>query len=105
MNKQGDLLFNVYSCINKKIWTTNSHWWLITNVKHPIVKGSKNLVKNTLKNPLCIKYSKIDDDILLFYNKFREKYFLCIIVRILNGEGFIVTCYVTDKIKEGEDYE
>jgi hypothetical protein len=29
-------------------------------------------------------------------------YYLCIVARHLNGDGFIITAYITDKIKEGE---
>jgi hypothetical protein len=32
----------------------------------------------------------------------RRKYHLCVVVKRLNGDGFVITCYLTDAIKEGD---
>jgi hypothetical protein len=31
----------------------------------------------------------------------RTPYHLCVVAKRLGGQGFVVTCYVTDAIKEG----
>ncbi len=36
-----------------------------------------------------------------FYYAPYDKYFLCVVCRHLDGEGFIITAYLTDKIKKG----
>ena len=48
-----------------------------------------------------IRRSSEDKDVYLYYSPY-DKYFICVIARHLNGEGFIITAYITDKIKEGE---
>ena len=50
--------------------------------------------------------SKTDNDVELFYKKYSktpvtEKY-LCIIVKSLIDDSFIITAYFTDTIKKGE---
>ena len=94
--------FEVWSNLNKLIRTTKSHWNLITLVKHPIIKGKESLVKECLQDPEEIRLSQDDKSVYLYYKQW-EKYYLCVVVRHLNGEGYILTIYITDKIKEGEE--
>ena len=89
------------SKLNKNITITRGYWDIITRVKHPAAKGKERAVKEALKNPEYIRRSKTDDKVYLFYKK-QKKYHLCVVVRHLNGDGFIITVYITDKIKEGE---
>ena len=96
-----DIYFEVISSFNKKIRTTRSHWELITKIKHPEIEGKEAEVKECLRNPVEVRKSSEDSEVLLHYKK-EGSYFLCVVVRHLNGEGFIITAYITDKIKEGE---
>lgn len=96
-----DIYFEAVSLLGKKIRTTSSHWDLIAKIKHPEIHGKENEVKVCLKEPVEIRKSSEDQNVLLFYKE-DGKYFLCVVVRHLNGEGFIITAYITDKIKEGE---
>ena len=48
-----------------------------------------------------IRQSKQESTVYLFYRS-RPPYHLCVIVKRLNDTGFVITCYVTDKIKEGD---
>ncbi|MGV2391251.1 MAG UNVERIFIED_CONTAM: hypothetical protein LVR29_33330 [Microcystis novacekii LVE1205-3] len=43
-----------------------------------------------------------DPNVYLFYQLQRPKRWLCAIIRKLNGDGFLITTYPTDAIKEGE---
>ena len=96
-----DIYFEVISSFNKKIRTTRSHWELITKIKHPEIEGKEEAVKECLRSPVEIRKSSEDSEVLLHYKE-EGSYFLCVVVRHLNGEGFIITAYITDKIKEGE---
>lgn len=86
--------------LNKSIRTTEEYWQKIINIKHPSIKGHEKQVINTLANPDEIRKSIKDKDVYLYYKNSDKKY-LCVIVKILNGEGFIITVYFTAKIKEG----
>lgn len=93
--------FEVKSKLNKMVRVTKSHWDLITLVKPPIIRGKESLVKKCLQYPDEVRLSQEDKSVCLYYVRW-EQYYLCVVVKHLNGGGYIITIYVTDKIKEGE---
>ncbi len=80
--------------------TTKAYWDIITHIKHPSVKGKEKQVQTALKSPDEIRISKKDNDVHLYYRKYRNLY-LCVVVKIQDKQGFIITAYYTEKIKEG----
>ena len=90
--------FEIKESTGKIIRTTASHWELIIRVKHPEIEGKEDEVKRCLSDPFEIRRSSEDDDVYLYYSPY-QKYFLCLVARHLNGKGFIITAYITDKIK------
>jgi len=44
---------------------------------------------------------KLDSSVYIYYRRFGE-YFICVVAKYLNGDGFIITSYKTDRIKRGE---
>jgi hypothetical protein len=97
MNKY---LFEVSTPIQCSIHTTREYWEKLL-VKHPELKNKLENVKEALQNPLEIRKSKKDEMIFLFYLD-DVKYWLCVVVKKNELEGFLVTAYITDSIKEGE---
>ena len=69
--------------------------------KHPEIAGRQAEVEACLRSPDLIRHSKVDKTVYLFYRS-RPPYHLCVIVKRLNDTGFVITCYLTDKIKEGD---
>jgi hypothetical protein len=70
------------------------------------MKGQRLRVKETLVDPDEIRASVQDSETWLFYKLYPKtpvttKYML-VVVNVLNGEGFIVTAFYTDKIKKGD---
>lgn len=70
------------------------------------MSGQINKIRETLLNPDRIVKSKTDPEVELFYYYYgvtpvTEKY-LCVIVKVLAGDLFIITAYFTDTIKRGE---
>ncbi|MBC6480924.1 MAG: hypothetical protein GDA56_27245 [Hormoscilla sp. GM7CHS1pb] len=59
-------------------------------------------VQETLRMPDEICRSREDPQVYLFYRLERPKRWLCAVAKRLNGEGFLITAYPTDAIKEGE---
>lgn len=96
-----EIYFEVKSLLGKIIRTTHSHWELITKLKHPEIEDKETEVQKCLSEPVEIRRSSEDPDVYLYYSPY-SNYFICVVARHLNGEGFIITAYVTDKIKEGE---
>lgn len=97
---KSEMAFTVKSQEGWLIQTTKTYWDIITNIKHPSVRGEEKYVKETLASPDEIRISRRDKDIYLFYKKYTNKY-LCVVTRIQKKSGFIVTVYYTRKIKEG----
>ena len=93
-------LFQVKSVLNKQIRTTQNYWQKITVVKHPSVRGKEKEASEVLKSPDIIRVSNSDKKVFLYYKKCLKNY-LCVVVRHENGKGFIITVYMTNKIKEG----
>ena len=87
--------------LGQKIHITDSYWNFIVEEKHPSIRGKRGLVLKTITNPDTIRASQKDKTVQLFYKRFQEVY-LCVVVKVLNSEGFIITIYFTDKIKRGE---
>jgi len=92
--------FKVLTINEISVRITQSHWDRIVLYKHPSIKDKEDDVKEALKIPDEIRVSKSDNKVLLYYKKL-EKYYICVVVKILNGEGFIITAYITENIKEG----
>lgn len=94
------ILFEVKTPLNVIIKTSEEYWEYIIEIKHPVMKGKEKIVIETLENPDEIRRSKIDKDVFLYYKKIDKIY--CVVAKHQNKEGFLITCYPTDKIKEGE---
>lgn len=95
-----DLLFEVKDILNRKIRTTKDYWQKIKTLKHRELKYGAKEVKKTLIKPDEVRRSVTDRTILLYTQK-QEKYDILIIaVKVLNGDGFLVTVYQTKEYKK-----
>ena len=93
--------FDVRSILGKKVRTTEDYWKLISEVKHPIIRRYEAEVKETIHYPDEVRRSKKDSSVFLYYKK-HENIFICVLIRHLNEEGFIITAYIADKMKRGD---
>ncbi len=58
-----DVHFEVISSLGKKIRVTKSYWNFIITVKHPMMAGKEELVKDALINADEIRRSSKDKDV------------------------------------------
>ena len=93
------ILFEVESKLGKRISVTKEYWDFIVS-KHESVKFLKDETKRTLKNPLIVRLSKEDPNVYLYYSEYKD-YYLCVVCKHLDGEGFLITAYLTDRVKKG----
>jgi hypothetical protein len=98
----GELLFEVMTPLGFRVRVTRQYWELIVATKHPAMKGREEDVKATLQKPTEIRQSKSDPKVYLFYQPERIDRWVCAVTKRLDGEGFLITTYPTDAIKEGE---
>ncbi len=63
----GDFLFDVMTPIGFRVRVTYSYWDLIVTIKHPVMVGRVEDVKETLENPNEVRLSRSDPSVYLFY--------------------------------------
>lgn len=93
--------FEVKAINGVVVRTTHAYWRKIITFKHPAMSGKEEEVRLALQQPDEIRQSLRSQSVLLYYRK-RDDYYTCVVVRVLDGEGFIITAYTTDRVKEGK---
>jgi len=105
--KRRDLIRTIekFSCVlvrsgGKHDWYRNQQ----TGVAQPVPRMAcreQDVVK-TLTNPDEVRRSRVDPAVHHFYRLEQEQRWVCAVCKRLNGDGFLVTAYPTDAIKEGD---
>jgi hypothetical protein len=85
-----------------RVRVTRQLWQLIIDVKHPVMARHEHDLGETLRDPEQVRRSRSDPAVYLFYRRQRAGRWLCAVVKRLDGEGFLISAYPTDAIKEGE---
>ncbi|MBE9064690.1 hypothetical protein [cf. Phormidesmis sp. LEGE 11477] len=74
---------------------------------HPEMVGMEPAIIETIKHPNLVRKSKSDDAINLLYRFYNQTTvgdkWLCVVVKYLPTDAFIITAYFTDKPKKGVD--
>ena len=96
-----DICFQVKAINGLMVRTTHAYWRKIITFKHPAMARKEEEVKLALHEPDEIRQSVRNESVLLYYRN-ENDYFTCVVVRVLNDEGFIITAYITDRVKEGK---
>jgi hypothetical protein len=83
-------------------------------LNHPEMVGMEAQIADTLKQPQLVRQSRSDESIALFYQFYTQSAiakggastigdkWLCVVVKYLPDDAFIVTTYFTDKPKKGD---
>ena len=101
------ILFVIHAVTCITIRTTESYWRYIVEVKHPEsfkrigIEKAANQAKEALSKPEEVIKGRVDPSVHLYYKSFHG-YFTCVVAKHLNGEGYIITPYRTDRIGGGE---
>ena len=74
-------------------------------LEHPEMKDAEPLIEQTLANPEQVMESLSDTQARLYYRlyvgtRIGNKH-LCVVVKMLEADAFVVTAYLTDKVKKG----
>jgi hypothetical protein len=87
---------------NRKIRLTKERWAHITSSSSPHAYMTNYLdgVKQTLVNPDKNIVSVYDNRKINYYKYYKEnKKYLRVVVKYLNGEGFVITAYFVSNIE------
>ncbi|MEK6837499.1 MAG: PBECR2 nuclease fold domain-containing protein [Nanoarchaeota archaeon] len=92
-------IFEVIDKSGRKIHLSKERWVHI-NKEHPEVAPHLEDVEETLVSPLKVVQDKYDADVYYYYKYFkRRQSYLLVIVKYLNGEGFVITVYFVRNIR------
>lgn len=96
---------NIFEIIDKsgrKIRLTKRQW-RETTIKHPSMSAYLEEIKETLSKPDSICDYSIDKSVRYYYKYFKQikskNKYLLVIVKYLNGGGFVIKSYFENKIK------
>ena len=93
--------FEIFTPLGFTVRTSDSYWQRLI-VKHPDIEELEELVEQALSSPDEVRRSRRDEGVLLFYLIRSKQRWVVAVARRLNGDGFLITAYQTDAIKEGE---
>ena len=95
-----DVISEFIDKTGRKIRLTRKQWKHIQ--KHPHMHNSAEKIEETIKNPVAIRHDEFNPKLNYFYKEYknidlRERY-LFVSVKYLNGDGFVITSFYTNKI-------
>lgn len=74
-------------------------------IRHPEMRPLLDQVPEILRTPQCVRQSTSDDDVFLYYQWYAHTMagpkWLCVVVKDLPDDSFVITAYVTDTPKKG----
>ncbi len=94
-------LFSVETPLGFRVHCYEQYWQRKIVADHPIMEDRLGDVVSVLKEPGEIRRSKSDQDVYLFYNAVDNR-LVCAVARQPGFDGFLITAYPTDKVKQGE---
>jgi len=83
------------------IRVSRAYWNYVVGIKHRTIRGLGDGVKVALINPVEVRRSPRNFNVYLYYGLYRDR-FICVVAKHLNGEGYMVTAYVTKRFIRGE---
>jgi hypothetical protein len=76
-------------------------------LEHPEMNGLAPEIERVLREPEFVRRSRIDSTVRLFYAFYAHTIvggkWLCVVVKYGDTDAFVITAYLTDKPKAGED--
>ena len=90
-----DIIFEILDKTGRKIYLPIKTWSHITR-KHPSMTNYIEEIKSTVKNPDKITEWSLDKDVRYYYKYYKSKdppKYLLVIIKYLNGKGFIISSY------------
>jgi hypothetical protein len=100
MSFEDKIFFAIKTPLNVEARITVGYWEYLIAIKHPVMKGKEDIVKTVLQFPDEIRQSRTDKNVFLYYKQSDKLY--CVVVKHAGKEGFLITAYPTDKVKEGD---
>jgi hypothetical protein len=92
-------------CFGRKVRLTDER--LAHILEHLEMRELASEVERVLRQPQLVRRSRSDEGVRLFYEFYAQTIvggkWLCVVVKYTENDAFVVTAYLTDKPKAGED--
>ena len=92
-------------CFGRKVRLTDER--LAHILEHAEMAGMAVELERVLREPQLVRLSRSDVAVRMFYEFYARTIvggkWLCVVVKYLENDAFVVTAYLTDKPKAGED--
>ena len=76
-------------------------------LNHPEMTGMEAKIAEALRHPQLVRKSRSDESVSLSYRFYTQTdigdKWLCVVVKYLQDDAFVITAYFTNKPKKGED--
>lgn len=94
----------IHDCFGRSIRLTDER--LAHILQHPEMIDMGAQIDRVLESPAEVRLSRSDTTVQLFYQYYAETRvggkWLSVVVKCSNNDGFVVTAYLTDRLKPGE---
>lgn len=95
----------IIDCFGQSVRLTDER--LAHILGHPEMQDMAEQIEIVLRQPLLVRRSRSDSNARLFYEYYARTVvggkWLCIVVKYNASDAFVVTAYLTDQPKAGED--
>ena len=94
----------IRDCFGHSVRLTNERLEHI--LEHAEMAGMDGEIERVLQAPTEVRLSRADDNVRLFYEFYAQTRvggkWLCVVVKYLPDDAFVITAYLTETIKAGE---
>ena len=94
----------IRDCFGQSVRLTDER--LAHILEHAELVGMGDELERVLRVPSEVRRSRSDDDVRLFYEFYTETQvggkWLCVVVKYLPDDAFVITAYLTHTVKAGE---
>jgi len=95
----------ITDCFGNTVRMTDER--LVHILEHPEMEDMEEEIEHVLREPQLVRRSRSDADVRLFYEFYTRTIvggkWLCVVVKYMENDAFVVTAYLTDKPKAGDD--
>jgi len=94
----------IQDCFGRAVSLTDERMAHI--LEHPEMSAMGSEIERVLSEPQTVRRSRSDDAVRLFYEFYAQTIvggkWLCVVVKYLADDAFVVTAYLTDQPKQGD---
>lgn len=93
-------IFEIKAKSGRVVYLTDERWKHIST-EHPLLANKIEDIKDALVAPLSIRKSKFDENVRHYYKYYKNlRKYLMVSVKYLNGGGFVITAFYTNKLEK-----